>query len=89
MRPIEWLDQLTERPDGYRSLLNDAGDLLVAAWRLARARCQVLSTSTSVPTGLEVKAAARELSERLGLGVTLPSSRALALECEAHGLMVI
>ncbi len=89
MRPIEWLDELAERPEGYRSLVNEAGDLAVAAWRLARARCQVFATSSEVPTGMEVKAAARELSERLGLSVRLPSSRVLALECEAHGLLVI
>jgi len=89
MRPIEWLDELSERPDGYRSLLDDAGVLAIASWRLARARCQVFSTSTDVPTSLEVRAAARELFERLKLAGALPSSRSLACACEAQGLLVI
>lgn len=89
MRPIEWLNGLIERPDGYRRLFDEAGGLAVAAWRLAQARCEVFEVSSAIPSSSELRAAARELSQHLGLVAPLPSGAALANECESLGLLVI
>jgi hypothetical protein len=89
MSPVAWLESLHERPDGYRSLLEDNGSLALAAWQLARARCRAREISTEVPTRAEVRAAARELVLRTGDGRSIPSSALLASECEARGFLVI
>lgn len=89
MRPIEWLNSLIERPDGYRRLLEEAGGLPVAAWRLAKARCEVFEVSTAIPSRSELRSAAHELSQQLGLSAPLPSRAVLASECESLGLLVI
>ena len=64
MRPVEWLLEMTQSERGYSDLLDQAGGLAAAAWRLARAKCEVREHATGVSTRLEVKAAARELSRR-------------------------
>ncbi len=88
MRPVEWLLEMTQSERGYSDLLDQAGGLAAAAWRLARAKCEVREHATDVPTRLEVKAAARELSRRLGLG-EVPPSAVLRRDCEALGLLVL
>lgn len=88
MIPIEWLQGLDQQRDGYSRLLDDAGGLAAAAYRLARARCQTWETATMVPTRLEVRAAARRISTRVGLG-PVPTGHLLAHECEAQGLLVL
>lgn len=87
--PIEWLIGLRERPDGYRRLLEEAGSLPVAAWRLAQARCRASYRPTEVPSGTEVRAAAHELTAQLRLGTRVPPSTMLASECESAGLLVV
>jgi len=88
MAPIEWLNGLVS-DDRYRALVEEAGSLPAAAWKLARARCQVWETPTDVPTSREVRAAARIISRHIGLGGALPGSAALASECEHMGLLVL
>lgn len=88
MRPIEWLLKLVSEDGGYARLLEDSGGLAPAAWKLAEARCRSRETSTHVPTKLEVRAAARDLSSKLGLG-DVPKSVILKHDCEARGLPVI
>ncbi len=90
MSPIEWLRRLEEDSErGYRMLLADAGCLAVAAHRVAKARCQTWMVATSVPTVREVRAAAREIATRAGLGDSIPATSTLALDCESLGLPVM
>ncbi|MEM1416342.1 MAG: hypothetical protein AAGH15_15645 [Myxococcota bacterium] len=86
MRPIEWLLALRAERDGLRRLV-DAEGLVVAAWRIAQARCRVGAHATEVPTRFDVRSAARELVERLGGSV--PSSAVLRADCERLGLPVL
>lgn len=88
MIPIEWLQALVEREDGYRTLIAESGSLAIAAWRVAAARCRTFEVSTHVPTAAELRAAASEVARHAGLQ-TIPSSRALANDCEARGLLVL
>ncbi|MFW6052051.1 MAG: hypothetical protein ACODAU_12815 [Myxococcota bacterium] len=87
--PIEWLEGLKQKPEGYRALLEEAGSLSAAAWRLARARCQAWHRPTNVPSSTEVRAAAQELAGRLRLAQRVPPSNMLASECESMGLLVL
>lgn len=87
MAPIEWLNTLMEQRDGFLRLMEDAGSLPVAAWRLARARCQTWEVPTDVPSTSDVVAAARLIARRVGGHV--PESTVLAAECESLGLMVV
>lgn len=87
--PIEWLIGLRERPEGYRRLFEEAGSLSIAAWRLARARCLASHRSTGVPSRMEVRAAAHELTAHVSPGTRVPPSAALASECESVGLLVV
>jgi len=89
MIPIEWLNALTEQRDGYQRLVEEAGGLPAAAWKLARARCDVWSVATGAPTVREVRAAAREIVRRLGSVTPVPDAHFLASECEAQGLLVL
>jgi len=89
MLPIEWLNGLIERRDGYRRLVDEAGDLSVAAWQLAQAKCQVWEVPTEVPTIAEVHAAARTIARRARLSGSVPPSYVLADQCEARGLLVL
>lgn len=66
-RPGEWLRRFAEDASVYRLLLDDSGCLAVAAYRLARARIRVQPVSAHVPTLAELKSAADEISERLGM----------------------
>ena len=84
----EWLLTLASR-DAHRRLLDEAGSLAVAAWRLAHARCVTAATATHVPTMLELRGAAREIARRVGLGDDVPDGLSLARDCEALGLAVI
>lgn len=88
MRPIEWLLQVTREPDGYDRLLGESGGLAVAAWKLAEARCRASETSTAIPTRLEVRAAARLLADKLGVG-DVPPSAVLAADLERQGYPVL
>jgi len=87
MRPIEWLLGLGQRPDSYAALLDREG-LAAAAWKIAKARCEASERSTTVPTRLEVRGAARHIAEHLGL-TEVPSSAMLRTECERQGLPVL
>ena len=85
-RPTEWLRALSEGRL-YRWLLEDAGNIAVAAYRLARARCRVQPVPTAIPTLREVIAAGRAIEG--ACGEVLPPAVDIAEECEARGLMVI
>ncbi len=89
MNPMEWLNGLRQRPQGYRSLLDEAGSFAAAAWRIAQARCRSCELSTDIPTRSELRAAAYELVQRLGGDTGLPTATSLRTECEALGLMVL
>lgn len=86
-RPTEWLRSLQEGRRAYRWLLEDAGSVAVAAYRLARARCRVQPVPTPVPTVAELCAAARRIQQTTG--GALPCAALLIDECEAVGLQVI
>lgn len=88
MRPVEWLLEMTTSEAGYARLLDHAGGLAAASWRLAKAKCEVQEHATSVPTRMDVRAAARELARQLGLG-DIPPSGVLRERCEALGLPVL
>jgi hypothetical protein len=88
MIPIEWLNELSEREDGYRDLVAESGSLAIAAWRVAAARCRTFEVATHVPTSAELRAAASVIARRIGLGV-VPSGRSLVTDCEARGLLVL
>lgn len=89
-RPSEWLRWLAETPDGYRLLLEEAGGLARAAYRLAHARCRVHGGSMGeTPTLRELQAAALTLAHNLGLLESLPITTLLANDCEDQGLLVI
>jgi hypothetical protein len=88
MHPTEWLLDVTRRRDAFAELFHTEGGLAPAAWRLAQARCRTQGVATAVPSRLELRAAARHLAERLGLG-DVPSSAVLATDCERRGLLVI
>jgi hypothetical protein len=90
MTTNQWLMELEEgNPDGYVDLLVKAGSLAAAAHQVATARCQVRSIPSSVPTRLELGVAATFIAQRAGLPSSVPSSRTLALWCEAEGLPVL
>lgn len=88
MALTEWLLSLGQR-DAHRKLLEEAGSLPVAAWRLARARCVTAPNPSEVPSVREVRGAAREIARRVGLTGDVPEGSMLARDCEALGLLVI
>lgn len=90
-RPHEWLRELRERKTGYAELLRESGDLVLAAYRLASARCRASALSTPVPTLREVHAATRALDESSSLGSRSGrlSIARLRDECEKAHLLVI
>jgi hypothetical protein len=57
-RPAEWLRWLAETPDGYQQLLQQAGGMARAAYRIASARCRVQGGLGEMPTVRELQAAA-------------------------------
>jgi hypothetical protein len=86
-RPTEWLRSFVEGSRPYAWLVMDAGDLGVAAYRLARARCRIQPVPSTVPTLRELMAAGREVSE--ALAIELPSPLVLLDQCVQAGLLVI
>jgi hypothetical protein len=88
-RPSEWLRWLAETPNGYRLLLEQAGGLARAAYRLARARCRVHGGMGETPTLRELQAAALTLAQNLGMLESVPITSLLASDCEDQGLLVI
>jgi len=85
-RPTEWLRALIEGKL-YRWLVDDAGSMAVAAYRLSRARGRVQPMPNTVPTLREVLAAAREIHQ--ACGVAIPATLLLVDECEHRGLPLI
>jgi hypothetical protein len=84
-RPIEWLRELRESGSGYADLVRDSGDPLIAAHRLASARCRSTALSTPVPTLREMRAAFGDLCA----GREPFSISRLRADCEKAGLLVI
>lgn len=87
--PNEWLLFWAAHRDAHQALLRETGSLVVAAWRLAWARCRTADLATAVPSMSEVRGAAREIARRLGLEQGAPSATQIARECAAAGLLVI
>lgn len=87
-RPTEWLRRLAENRGLYRQLLDQAGCLAVAAYRLARARCRTQPVPMQLPTSTELRVAADEIGRYVGLRSTLGLGQLLA-DCEHAGLTVI
>jgi hypothetical protein len=87
-RPTEWLRRLAENRSLYRQLLEHAGGLAVAAYRLARARCRIQPVPSFVPTAAELRVAAHEITRYVGMPTTLHTSQLVA-DCAAVGLTVI
>jgi hypothetical protein len=85
-RPGEWLRGVLEGRH-YRWLLEDAGSVSVAAYRLARALCRVQPMPTPIPTLAELCAAARRVAE--GCALPLPPVALMLDECDRAGLLVI
>lgn len=88
-RPTEWLRALEQHGDGYSRLLAEAGSLTRAAYRLARARCQVAAIPMPVPTIRELRAAAIDIAEHLPDTPRPPMVSVLIEECESENLEVI
>ena len=90
-RPHEWLRALRESKSGYADLLRESGDLVVAAYRLATARCRASALATPVPTLREVRAAVTSLHENSvpGSDPRQMSIARLREECEKAHLLVI
>jgi hypothetical protein len=86
-RPTEWLRALSEGRRLYASLVDEAGNFAVAAWRIARARCRIQSMPSAVPTSAELCVAAAYLAE--ATGSPRPPSVILRDECERRGLPVL
>jgi hypothetical protein len=87
-RPSEWLRRFAEDGASYRVLLDDAGSLAVAAYRLARARCRVQSVPADVPTLSELRTAAAEIARRTGVE-RQHHTGVLVADCLLAGLPVI
>ncbi len=87
--PNEWLLFWAGHRDAHEALLREAGSLILAAWRLAWARCRTSDVSSTVPSMREVRGAAREIQRRLGLDDHVPTPTQIARECADAGLLVI
>jgi hypothetical protein len=87
-RPAEWLRRFQEDPRRYARLVQEAGSLACAAYRLARARCRIQVVPTAIPTLREVLAAARQLVRLAGEATPLIPSL-LIFDCEQAGLPII
>lgn len=88
-RPSEWLRNLKESASGYAELLRDSGNAIVAAYRVAVARCRASARATHVPTLREVHAALYDVLVADGtVDFALPSLRSLVADCEDAGLLV-
>ncbi len=87
-RPTEWLRKLSENRSLYRQLLEHAGSVALAAYRLARARCRIQPVPSAVPTIAELRVAAHEIARFAGLATRLHIGQIVA-DCEVAGLPVI
>lgn len=87
-RPVEWLRRFAEDSSTYRALLDEAGCLAVAAYRLARARCRIQPMAASVPTLRELRHAADDLADHAGLERAYHLG-VLVADCELAGLPLI
>ncbi len=87
-RPTEWLRRLRENRGLYGQLLDTAGNLALAAHRLALARCRVQPVPTTVPTLAELRVAAAEIARHVGLATAAHVGQLVA-DCEMAGLQVI
>lgn len=85
-RPSEWLRALRETKGAYADLLRESGEVVVAAYRVALARCRASERSSTIPTAREVRAATREV---LGDATPLPPVTAVVEDCAHAGLLVI
>jgi hypothetical protein len=70
--PMEWLDNLERDEDGMTRLVEESGDLAIAAFRVARAR-----NGGRTPTSRAIVDVARELAARTGYFDVLPTRRVL------------
>jgi hypothetical protein len=81
---------LEREPDGHARLIEAAGGLVPAGYRLAVARLEAWHVSvTAVPTATELHVAVRDLAERGGYLGSVPSRRALATQAEGEGFNVL
>lgn len=87
-RPGEWLRRFAEDDAAYRALFDASGNLAVAAYRLARARCRIRPMSAHVPTLAELKSSAEEVALHVGLEGTHHLG-VLVADCMLAGLPVI
>jgi hypothetical protein len=87
--PAEWLRRFADEQGGYARLVNDSGGAARAAYRLARARCRVESTTNSEPTVEDLQAAHRLLAPRVGRGGALPITSVLASDADISGLYAV
>jgi len=81
--PMKWLDDLEQDTDGMTRLVEESGDLAVAAFRVARAR-----NSGRHPSHSEITSVARELAARTGYFDIMPSRLAMAQAAGAAGLII-
>lgn len=88
-RPSEWLRGLNEKAAGYAELVREAGEPVVAAYRIASARCRTRETSATIPTLRELHAAILEVWKEAEVSTPLPSRTVIARECDHMGLTVI
>ncbi|MGE0787412.1 MAG: hypothetical protein AB7S26_17195 [Sandaracinaceae bacterium] len=88
MIPIEWLNEVIQQRDGLRRLYDECGSLSLAAHRLATAKCLTHEHYFSVPTRMDLRAAARQIANRIP-GVAVPETSVLIRDCEEHGLAVL
>ncbi len=79
--PMKWLDSLEQTRDGMSRLVEESGDLAIAAYRVARAR-----NAGRIPTPRAVTNVARELAARTGYFDVMPSHLSLTHACQAAGL---
>ncbi len=86
-RPSEWLRALRETRGAYEALLRESGEVVVAAYRIALARCRASERPSTVPTVREVRAAVREV---VGDAATpIPPAASVVQDCAHNGLLVI
>ena len=87
-RPSEWLRRFAEDGAAFRELWESSGNIAVAAYRLARARCRTQPMASNLPTLTEVRAAADEIAARVGLPRT-EHIGVLVADCELAGLTIV
>jgi hypothetical protein len=81
--PTRWLDELESETDGMSRLVEESGDLAIAAFRLARARNAGRHPSHGAVTNV-----ARELAARTGYYDVLPSRSFMAHAMSEAGLLI-